>query len=79
MEHIVNSCPDVFQGCRNDRVNLPNVNDCADTLRTVTVEVEDVFSPERDSVEVVVSRVKKFKELSDEREKDIVPVNLGNT
>ena len=79
VEHIVNSCPDVFQGCRNDRVNLPNVNDCADTLRTVTVEVEDVFSPERDSVEVVLSRVKKFKELSDEREKDIVPVNLGNT
>ena len=76
VEHIVNSCLHVSQCCRNDGVNVPAVDVHVDTVETVAVE--DVFSPERDSVEAVVSRVKIFVKLSEEREKEVAPVNLGD-
>ena len=76
VEHIVNSCLHVSQCCRNNGVNVPAVDVHVDTVETVAVE--DVFSPERDSVEAVVSRVKIFVKLSEEREKEVAPVNLGD-
>ena len=53
------------------------VNDCVDLPKADNVE--DVFSLERESVQIVVRRVKNFIKLSEEREKEAVPIDLGNT
>ena len=52
------------------------VNDCVDLPKAVNVE--DVYSIERESVEVVVRRVKNFIKLSEEREKEAATVDLDN-
>ena len=52
------------------------MNDCVDLPKAVNVE--DVYSIERESVEVVVRRVKNFIKLSEEREKEAATVDLDN-
>ena len=54
------------------------VNECVDLPKTVDVDVEDVFSLERKSVEIVLSRVKSFIKLSEERKEKVEPVNLDD-
>ena len=49
-----------------------------DLPKTVDVNVEDVFSLERKSVEIVLSRVKSFIKLSEERKEKVEPVDLDD-